>query len=140
MLQPKRVKHRKMHRARGDKSGVAHTGATVVYGEMALKAMECGEISARQIESARIAINRTVRRGGKTWIRIFPDRVLTMKAAQVPMGSGKGAPDKWVAQVHTGKVLFEMSGATPEMMKTALTRARFKLPISCSIVSKDTLY
>jgi len=109
----------------------------IAYGEMAIKAVTAGEISARQIEAARRTITRAVKRGGKVWIRIFPDKILTAKGAEVPMGSGKGAPDKWVAQVKPGTVLFEMSGASVELMKEALKLATYKLCVKCKIVSNE---
>lgn len=137
MLQPKKTKYRRLHRMRSQRKGVATRGSSIAYGEMALKTVQDGEITARQIEAARRAIARAVKRGGKVWIRVFPDKVLTAKSGEVPMGSGKGAPDKWVAQVLPGKVLFEMSGVSPELMKDALKRASYKLCVKCRVVSNE---
>ena len=137
MLQPKRVKHRKQHRLRSQSKGLATRGAAVSFGEMGIKTVEAGEVSARQIEAARRTITRAVKRGGKIWIRIFPDKILTAKSGEVPMGSGKGAPDKWVAQVHPGTILFEMAGAEPELMREALRLATYKLGVKCKIVTNE---
>lgn len=137
MLQPKKTKFRKLHRLRSQNRGVATRGTKVSFGEMGLKAVTDGEITARQIEAARRTITRAVKRGGKVWIRVFPDKILTAKSGEVPMGSGKGAPDKWVAQVKPGKVLFEMSGAEPELMKKALKLAAYKLCVKCKVVDNN---
>jgi large subunit ribosomal protein L16 len=104
---------------------------------MGIKTVEAGEVSARQIEAARRTITRAVKRGGKVWIRIFPDKVLTAKGAEVPMGSGKGSPDKWVSQVKPGRVLFEMAGADEDLMRKALKLATYKLPVKCKIVTPE---
>lgn len=135
MLQPKKTKYRKIHRLRSQDRGVATRGTTISFGEIGLKAVSDGEITARQIEAARRAISRAIKRGGKVWIRVFPDKILTSKGSEVPMGSGKGAPDKWVAQVLPGKMLFEMSGASMEDMKRALELASYKLSVKCRIVT-----
>ena len=137
MLQPKRVKHRKQHRLRSQSKGIATRGAAVSFGEIAIKTVQAGEITARQIEAARRTITRAVKRGGKVWIRIFPDKILTAKGAEVPMGSGKGAPDKWVSQVKPGRVLFEMAGADEALMREALKLAIHKLPVKCKIVTPE---
>lgn len=137
MLQPKRVKHRKQHRLRSQSKGIATRGAAVSFGEMGIKTVEAGEVTARQIEAARRTITRAVKRGGKVWIRIFPDKVLTAKGAEVPMGSGKGSPDKWVSQVKPGRVLFEMAGAEEDLMRKALKLATYKLPVKCKIVTPE---
>ena len=137
MLEPKRPKHRKQFRLRSQAKGVSTRGAQIAYGEMGIKTLSAGEISARQIEAARRTITRAVKRGGKVWIRIFPDKILTAKGAEVPMGSGKGAPDKWVAQVKPGRILFEMAGASQELMKKALKLATYKLSVKCRIVSQE---
>ncbi|MCB9809659.1 50S ribosomal protein L16 [Candidatus Peribacteria bacterium] len=137
MLQPKRVKHRKQFRLRGQAKGIAYKGNSMAYGDMALKAMTAGEITSRQIESARIAMVRTAKRGGKIWIRIFPDKVLTGKSGEMPMGKGKGAPDKWVCQVRPGTVLFEMGGVSEEIMREALRKAKYKMPCQCKIIEKN---
>lgn len=137
MLQPKKTKFRRLHRMRSQYKGAAQRGNRISFGEIGLKATTAGEINARQIEAARRAIARAVKRGGKIWIRIFPDKVLTAKSGEVPMGSGKGAPDKWVAQVKPGKILFEMSGADPELMKRALRLASYKLCVKTRIVTNE---
>jgi len=137
MLQPKRTKFRRQHRARSQSKGIATRGSEIAFGEIAIKAMVAGEITARQIESARRTIARAVKRGGKIWIRVFPDKVLTAKGAEVPMGSGKGAPDKWVTQVRPGKILFEMSGAETTLTQNALRLATYKLPIKCKVISQE---
>ncbi len=137
MLQPKKTKFRRLHRLRSQRKGVANRGNKIAFGEVGLKATTAGEINARQIEAARRAIARAVKRGGKIWIRVFPDKVLTAKSGEVPMGSGKGAPDKWVAQVLPGKVLFEMGGADPELMREALKLASYKLCVKCKVVTNE---
>ncbi len=137
MLEPKRTKHRKIHRLRSQNKGIATRGTTIAYGDIAMKAVTAGEISARQIEAARRAISRAIKRGGKVWIRVFPDKVITAKGAEVPMGSGKGAPDRWVAQVKPGKIIFEMSGAEMPLMRKALKLASYKLCVKCKIVSHE---
>jgi len=137
MLQPKRTKYRKQHRLRSQSKGIANRGAKVSFGSIGIKGLEAGELTARQIEAARRTITRTVKRGGKVWIRVFPDKILTGKSGEVPMGSGKGAPDKWVCQVRPGKVLFEMDGADPALMREALKLAIYKLPIKCKVVTNE---
>jgi len=137
MLQPKRTKFRKIHRLRSQRSGVATRGNTVAFGDIGIKATTAGEITARQIEAARRTIARSLKRGGKIWIRVFPDKMLTAKSGEVPMGSGKGAPDKWVVQVLPGAVLFEIGGVDQELAKQALKLASYKLCVKCKIVTKD---
>lgn len=137
MLQPKKTKFRKIHRLRSQRKGVATKGASIAFGEIGIKSLEAGEITARQIEAARRAIARAVKRGGKIWIRIFPDKVLTAKSGEVPMGSGKGAPDKWVAQVLPGTILFEMGGADKELMREALKLACYKLSVKTKVVTPE---
>lgn len=137
MLQPKKTKYRKQHRLRSQNKGVATRGTTIAYGEVALKTLDAGELTARQIEAARRAIARAVKRGGKVWIRVFPDKILTAKSGEVPMGSGKGAPDKWVAQVLPGKILFEMSGVEEPLMRKALKLASYKLGVKCKVISNE---
>lgn len=137
MLQPKKTKFRKQHRLRGQSKGISVRGADISFGEIAIKAVSRGEITSRQIEAARRTITRKVKRGGKVWIRVFPDKILTSKGAEVPMGSGKGAPDKWVSQVKPGRVLFEMAGANIDLMREALNLATYKLPVQCVIFTKD---
>ncbi len=135
MLQPKRVKHRKTHR--GDMRGTAHAGNTVSFGEFGLQAVEGAWITDRQIEAARRVIVRYLRRGGKMWIRIFPDKPVTKKPAETRMGGGKGTPDHWVAVVKPGRMLFEISGIKESMAKEALLLATYKLPIDAKFIVKE---
>ena len=137
MLMPKRVKHRKV--MRGRMSGVAQRGSTVAFGEFGLKALESAKITSRQIEAARVAINRKVKRGGKLWIRIFPDFPFTKKAAETRMGKGKGNPEGFVARVKPGRILFEIAGVDEEMAKKALESASNKLPLKTKIVQMDKI-
>ena len=137
MLQPKRTKFRRQHRLRSQNRGAAQRGTHIAYGEVALKCVTAGEITARQIEAARRTIARALKRGGKVWIRIFPDKILTAKSGEVPMGSGKGAPDKWVAQVLPGRVLFEVAGVETPLMREALKLAAYKLCVQCRVVSTE---
>lgn len=132
MLQPKRVKYRKMHR--GNRRGAAQNGATLAFGDFGLQALGNAWMTARQIESARRAITRYIRRGGKIWIRVFPDKPVTAKPAETRMGSGKGAVDHWVAIVKPGRIIFEMSGVREEVAKEALRLASHKLPIETRFV------
>lgn len=134
MLMPKRVKRRKQHRGR--MSGVATKGNTLTYGEYGIQALEPAWITSNQIEAARRAMTRSVKRGGKVWIKIFPDKPVTQKPAETRMGKGKGSPEYWVAVVKPGRVLFEMSGVTEEVAKEAMRLAMHKLPIRCKFVSK----
>ena len=135
MLQPKRVKHRKMHR--GNMRGMAYAGNTVAFGELGIQAQEPGWITARQIEAARRTITHHLKRGGKVWIRIFPDKSVTAKPAETRMGSGKGAPDHWVAVVRPGRVMFEIAGVREELAREALRLASHKLPVDTKIVLKQ---
>lgn len=135
MLIPKRVKHRKQHRGR--MAGKAHKGNFVAYGEFGLQAQECGWITSRQIEAARIAMTRYMKRGGKVWIKIFPHKPITEKPAETRMGSGKGSPEYWVAVVKPGRVMFEVSGVSEEIAREALRLAMHKLPVKCKFVKKD---
>ena len=135
MLQPKRVKHRKMHR--GHRRGMALTGNQVQFGEFGIQALEPGWITARQIEAARRTITHHLKRGGKVWIRIFPDHAVTAKPAETRMGSGKGAPDHWVAVVRPGRVMFEIAGVRHELAKEALRLAGHKLPVGTKFVVKE---
>jgi large subunit ribosomal protein L16 len=134
MLLPKKVKHRKM--MKGNMNGKAYRGSTVAFGEYALKAMEPGWVSNRQIESARVAINRHAKRGCKVWIRIFPDKPLTKKPAETRMGKGKGAPESWVAVVKPGRILYEMAGVDEEIAKEAFRLASHKLAIATKFVKR----
>ncbi|MEW6333809.1 MAG: 50S ribosomal protein L16 [Thermodesulfobacteriota bacterium] len=135
MLTPKRVKFRKVQRGR--MSGKATRGNTVAFGEYALQATECGWITARQIEAARVAMTRHVKRGGKIWIRIFPHKSVTKKPAETRMGKGKGAPEEWVAVIKPGVVLYEIEGVTREIAKEAFLLAAHKLPIGTKFLSRE---
>ena len=134
MLMPKRVKYRRQHRGR--MKGIATKGNTVTYGEYGLVALEPAWITANQIEAARIAMTRSIRRGGQVYIKIFPHKSVTKKPAEVRMGSGKGAPDHWGAVVKPGRVMFEISGVSEEAAKEAMRLAMHKLPIKCKFVKK----
>ena len=134
MLMPKRVKRRKQFRGR--MKGAASRGNLITYGEFGVVAAEPGWITSNQIESARIAMTRYIKRGGKVWIKIFPDKPVTSKPAETRMGSGKGAPDHWVAVVRPGRVMFELAGVEESLSREALRLAINKLPIKCKIVSK----
>jgi len=136
MLQPKRVKYRKMQK--GSRRGKAQSGNTVVFGNFGLQALENSWITDRQIEAARRAITRHIRRGGNVWIRIFPDKSITKKPAETRMGSGKGAPDHWVAVVKAGRIMFEMAGVDESVAKEAMRLASNKLPINTKFVTKET--
>ncbi len=135
MLQPRRTKYRKM--GRGRRKGMAVTGGSIEFGEFGLKAMACDWITARQIESARIAITRHLQRGGQVWIRVFPDKPVSKKPAEVRMGGGKAANDHWVAVVKPGRILFEVSGVTADQAVEALRLASHKLPIPTKTVHRD---
>ena len=137
MLMPKRVKYRKVQRGR--MTGVASRGNKVVYGEYGIQAMVPGWITGNQIEAARIAMTRYTKRGGKVWIKIFPDKPITKKALGVRMGSGKGAPETWVAVVKNQKVMFEIGGVSEEVAREALRLAQHKLPIKTRIIKKEDL-
>ncbi|MBE0450003.1 MAG: 50S ribosomal protein L16 [Clostridia bacterium] len=135
MLMPKRVKRRRVHRGR--MSGTAQKGNTVTYGDYGLVAMEPVWLTSNQIEAARIAINRRIKRGGKVWIKVFPHKPITQKPAETRMGAGKGSPEYWVAVVKPGRVLFELSGVDEELAREAMRLAANKLPIKCKFVKKD---
>jgi len=137
MQQPKRVKYRKSQR--GSMRGKAHSGNTVSFGEYGLQAMESAWLTGAQIEAARRAITRHIRRGGQVWIRIFPDKAATKKPAETRMGSGKGLVDHWVAVVKTGKVMFEMAGVGEQVAKDALRLAANKLPIETRVIAKESI-
>lgn len=134
MLMPSRVKHRKQQRGR--RKGASKGGCSVDFGQFGLKAMGNGWITARQIEAARIAMTRYVKRGGKIWIRIFPDKPITKKPAEVRMGKGKGAPEAWVAVVKAGRIMFEIEGVEEEMAREAVRLASHKLPIATKFVTR----
>ena len=134
MLMPKRVKHRKQ--MKGKMKGAPQRGVTLAFGEYGLQATECGWLDSKQIEAARIALTRYIKRGGKTWIRIFPDKPLTSKPAETRMGKGKGSPDSWVCVIKPGRILYEMEGVNEEIAREAFRLAAFKLPISTKFVSR----
>lgn len=135
MLQPKRVKYRKTHK--GHRRGEAQSGNTITFGEFGLRAMESAWISSRQIEAARRAITHYVRRGANVWIRIFPDKPVTKKAAETRMGGGKGSPEHWVAVVKPGRIIFEMGGVSEEAAKGAMRLAAYKLPIATKFITRE---
>lgn len=135
MLMPRKVKHRKAHRGR--MKGRTKGGTAVHFGDYGIQALEPGWITARQIEAARIAMTRHVKRGGKVWINIFPDKPVTAKPAETRMGSGKGNPEKWVAVVKPGRVLFELGGVDAELARDAMERAIQKLPIRARVISRE---
>lgn len=136
MQQPKRVKFRKVQKGR--RRGKANTGNTIAFGDYALQAQESAWLTARQIEAARRAITRHIRRGGNVWIRIFPDKPITKKAAETRMGSGKGAPDHWVAVVKAGRIMFEMAGVSEDVAKEAMRLASHKLPVPTKFLVKES--
>ena len=137
MLLPKRVKYRRVHRGR--LKGTAHKGTKVTYGDYGIQALEPAWITSNQIEAARIAMTRYIRRGGQVWIKIFPDKPITEKPAETRMGSGKGSPEYWVAVVKPGRVMFEMDGITEEVAREAMRLASHKLPIKCKFATKADL-
>lgn len=135
MLSPKKVKWRKQQKGR--MKGRANRGNTITFGEYAIQATTCGYVTNRQIEAARIAISRKTKRGGTIWIKIFPDKSLTRKPAEVRMGKGKGSPDSWVAVIKPGRVMFEIGGVEKELAYDALRLAKYKLPVKTKIISKE---
>lgn len=135
MLMPKRVKHRKVHRGR--MKGKASRGNQIAYGEFALQALEPAWIKSNQIEAARRAMTRYVKRGGKIWIKVFPDKPVTKKPAETRMGKGKGSPEYWVSVVKPGRILFEMAGVPEDIAKEAMRLAAHKLPIKCRFVTRQ---
>jgi large subunit ribosomal protein L16 len=137
MLQPKRTKYRKMQKGRV--RGLAQRGSTIAYGSFGIKNLEVGFITSRQIEAARIAINRYMKREGQVWIRIFPDKPITSKPAEVRMGKGKGAPSHWVAPVRPGRIMFEVDGVQLDTAKEALRLGAQKLPVRCKLVTRPDL-
>jgi large subunit ribosomal protein L16 len=137
MLSPKKVKYRKSQKGR--MKGAAYRGSNLSFGEFGLQATDCGKISSKQIEAARIAMTRHVKRGGKIWIRIFPDKPYTKKPAEVRMGKGKGSPEGWVAVIRPGRVLYEMTGVSREMAQEALRLAAHKLPVKTRFVERSEL-
>ncbi len=137
MLMPKKVKYRKQQRGR--MKGKAWRGAELSFGDYGLKALGCAWVTDRQIEAARVAMTRFIKRGGKVWIRLFPDKPVTKKPAETRMGKGKGAPDHWVAVVRPGKILFEMEGVSREVAEEAMRLAAHKLPVPCRLVVRPGL-
>ena len=137
MLQPKRTKFRKQQK--GKNRGLAHRGSIVSFGEFALKAVEHGRLTARQIESARRAISRAIKRGGKIWIRVFPDKPITQKPLEVRQGSGKGNVEYWVAQIQPGRILFEMEGVSKELAQQAFQLAEAKLPFKVTFAERQVM-
>lgn len=135
MLMPKKVKHRKQQRGR--MTGKAWRGSTLSFGDFGLKAMRCGWVTDRQIEAARVAMTRFIKRGGKVWIRMFPDKPITKKPAETRMGKGKGAPEQWVAVIRPGKILFEMEGVERKIAEEAMMLAADKLPLPTKFVVRD---
>lgn len=135
MLVPKRVKHRKLHRGR--MKGKAFKGSELVLGDYGLQALEPGWITNVQIEAARIALTRHIKRGGKVWIKIFPDKSVTSKPAETRMGSGKGSPEHWVAVVKPGRIMFEITGVQDDMAREAIRLAAHKLPIKCKLIKRE---
>jgi large subunit ribosomal protein L16 len=135
MLMPKKVKYRKQQRGR--MTGKAWRGSTLSFGDYGLKAMECGWITARQIEAARVAMTRSIKRGGKVWIRLFPDKPITKKPAETRMGKGKGAPDQWVCVIRPGKILFEMEGVAIEIAQKAMLLAAAKIGIPTKFITRQ---
>lgn len=135
MLSPKRVKYRKQQRGR--MRGKAHRGGTLHFGEYGLQTQECGKITARQLEAARVAMTRFVKRGGDIWIRIFPDKPVTKKPLETRMGKGKGAVEEWVSVVRPGRIIFEMSGIPKDQAFQALSLANYKLPLRCKPIDRD---
>ncbi len=134
MLSPRKVKHRKQHKGR--MRGEAQRGSQIAFGDYALKAVGCGRMTAQQIESARIAINRKVKRGGKMWIRVFPAKSITKKPAETRMGKGKGSPEYWVSVIRPGKILYELKGVPEDVAKEALRLAGYKLPFPTKVIAR----
>jgi large subunit ribosomal protein L16 len=137
MLMPKRVKYRKTHRGR--RNGKAYRGSSIAFGEFGLQAMQPAWVTSRQIEAARVAITRTIKRGGKVWIRVFPDKPVTKKPAETRMGKGKGAPEFWVAVIKPGRVMFEIEGISRELAREAFQLGASKLPIKTRFVERHAL-
>ncbi len=136
MLSPKKVKRRKVFKGR--MKGLAHRGSDISFGSYALKALDCGKMTAQQIEAGRIAINRKIKRGGKVWIRVFPDKPITKKPAETRMGKGKGSPEYWVAPIKPGRILYELDGVDKDLAVRALTLAGNKLPFATKVISKES--
>ena len=137
MLQPKKPKYRKQMKQVNHLNGTETRGCDLAFGDYGLKVLESGWITARQIEAGRVAVNRHMRRGGKLWIKVFPDKPLTSKPAEVRMGKGKGAPEQWVAEIRAGKLLYEVTGVAREIALGALNRAAAKIPLKCKVVARS---
>ena len=137
MLQPKKPKYRKQMKQVNHLHGTETRGCDLAFGDYGLKTLESGWITARQIEAGRVAVNRHMKRGGKLWIKMFPDKPLTSKPAEVRMGKGKGAPEQWVAEVRAGRLLYEVTGVSKDVAVGALSRAAAKLPVKCKIVIRS---
>ena len=135
MLSPKKIKYRKHQK--GKMRGFAYRGSNLDFGEYGLKALECGYVSSKQIEASRVAMTRFVKRGGKVWVRIFPDKPITKKPAETRMGKGKGNPEEWVSVIRPGRMLFEMEGVTREVAQEALELAAYKLPVKAKFVVRE---
>lgn len=135
MLSPKKVKHRKCHKGR--RRGTAYRGATLAFGDFGLQAIDRGWMSARQLEAARIALTRHIKRGGRVWIRVFPDKPLSKKPAETRMGKGKGNPEMWVAVIQPGRIIFEMEGVTEEVAREAMRLASHKLSIATQFLQRQ---
>jgi large subunit ribosomal protein L16 len=139
MLQPKRTKHRKVNRSQGRQKGNASRGTRIAHGDFGLKALEAGQITSRQIEAARVAMNRHMKRAGRVWIRIFPDKPMTSKPAETRQGKGKGAPEFYVAEIQPGRILFEVGGGvSEEVAREAMRLGRHKLPLKVKFVVRPT--
>jgi large subunit ribosomal protein L16 len=134
MLQPKRTKFRRHHR--GNRKGIASRGATIAFGEYGLQALEPAWMTSRQIEAGRRTITRYTKRGGKVWIRVFPDRAITVRPAETRMGSGKGAPEYWVARIQPGRILYEIHGVSEKLARQAMAMAGYKMPMKTKIIQK----
>ena len=137
MMMPKKVKYRKQQRGR--MAGKAWRGSSIAFGDFGLKAMECGWVTDRQIEAARVAMTRSIKRGGKVWIRLFPDKPITKKPAETRMGKGKGPPEYWVAVIRPGRILYEMEGIPEELAREAMLLAAHKLPLKTRFVSRQVI-
>jgi large subunit ribosomal protein L16 len=137
MMMPKKVKYRKQHRGR--RCGMAWRGSTLAFGDYGLKALRTAWVTDRQIEAARVAMTRFIKRGGKVWVRLFPDKPITKKPQETRMGKGKGAPEGWVCVVRVGRILFEMEGVTPEAAGEAMRLAAQKLPIPCKFIRREVV-
>jgi large subunit ribosomal protein L16 len=137
MLAPKKIKHRKQQKGRT--KGAAHRGSSLAFGDFGLRALQCGWVTARQIEAGRVALMRHIKRGGKLWIRIFPDKPITKKPAETRMGKGKGAPEDWVAVIKPGRILYEMEGVPEAIAREAFLLASHKLPIETKFVTREAL-